>query len=66
MNPVCEANRPSSEQHKTHKEILERKPGLFNQRGIFWLVPRSNAPFIVQAWLGGSELSSSEGNQRFG
>jgi DNA-binding Xre family transcriptional regulator len=53
-------NRPSSEQHKTHKENLERKPGLFNQRGICWLVPRSNAPFIVRPGVSGDLGSVAE------
>ena len=33
---------------KRIKKPSERKPGLFTQRGIGWLVPRSHAPFHVR------------------
>jgi hypothetical protein len=49
QNQDADANRPSIAQHKTHiKQPSERKPGLFNQRGIGWFVPRSHAPFHVR------------------
>ena len=32
---------------RAHKSASVLKPGLFNPRGIGWLVPRSHAPFNV-------------------
>jgi hypothetical protein len=43
-------NQGTRAKHKAHRSSRVLLPGLFNHRGIGWVVPRGHAPWNVRRW----------------